>query len=219
MCFIDFQIQQFPVYLYSDLENTEMHDAENNRRSFLTRAAGFAAGGLALLFTPFGKIAKAGERIIEDDLETHGPVRQAIGSLKLPAAPDAARLFAPYHHGDIFKRRWAIAHVAHGARDQIVLVLVDINSGGHAELEVFATDPEVKPVAGTERYSVILDNGAKGDEKTPQHICDLADALAGMIEKNENRVDLTWRVPTVRTAPMILRRPPEAHESYGDLSG
>lgn len=195
-----------------------MSESTPTRRSFLTRATGLAAGSLALLFTPFSKVMAGASRITEDNRQTYGPVRQADGALRLPLAPDAARLFAPYQHGDIFNDRWAIAHVAHGARDQIVIVLVDVNSGGHAELEVYAADPTLQAIAGTDRYSVILDNGARGDEKTPPHICDLAESLAKMIEKNERIVDLTWRVPTVRNAPWIRRADPAANEPYGDMS-
>jgi hypothetical protein len=201
------------------LEIIEMPETKPNRRTFLTRAAGFAAGGFAVLFAPFSKLASAAGRDPIDNTQSYGPVRQASGSLLLPLAPDAARLFAPYQHGDIFKNRWAIAHVAHGPRDQIVLVMVDVDSGGHAELEVFAADPSLEPVAGTNRYSIILDNGARGDEKTPPHICDLATSLAEMIEKNERTVELTWRVPTVRNAPWIQRADPADVETYGDMSG
>ncbi len=195
-----------------------MSEPTPTRRSFLTRATGLAAGGLALLFTPFSKVVAGVSRVAEDNTGTFGPVRQADGALLLPLAPDAARLFAPFQHGDIFGNRWAIAHVARGTRDQIVLVLVDVNSGGHAELEVYATDPTLQAIAGTDRYSVILDNGAQGDEKTPPHICDLAESLAQMIEKNELIVDLTWRVPTVRNAPWIHRADPAANEPHGDMS-
>ena len=195
-----------------------MSELKGTRRSFLTRATGLAAGGMALFLAPFSKAVGRTSRISKDNRQTYGPVRQATGALSLPLAPDAARLFAPYQHGDIFKNRWAIAHVAHGQRDQIVVVLVDVNSGGHAELEVFASDPNLKAIAESDRYSVILDNGARGNEKTPPHICDLAEALAEMIAKNEQLVDLTWRVPTVRNAPWIKRKHPAANEPYGDMS-
>ena len=116
-----------------------MSEAENNdRRKFLTNLVKWATAGAALLVIPAEVTAEEIKKAIqEDDLNMHGPIREAREILALPLSRSAADLFAPYDDGSPFLRRWAVGHVARGPLDQIIVVLVDLDTGGHAELHLY----------------------------------------------------------------------------------
>lgn len=173
-----------------------------NRRGFLSRVSGWVLGGAAMLgITGCDRAAAAlSGSELEDDHDMHGPVQAAEWALKLPEAESAIELFAPYHQGEPFLRRWAVGRVARGKRDQLVVVVVDTETGGHAELEIFAHDRAIKPVANSERYALTVNNGGRGDKKTPLHMRRLSQRLAEVMADNEHYVDLSWRLPTLLEA-------------------
>jgi len=125
------------------------------------------------------------------------PVREALEALHLPEAPAAAALFQPYDSGAPFDRGWAIAHVAKGYDAQIMVVLVDIETGGHAELELWRPHQVFDPVAQTARYGVYINNGGDGAVTTPPHLRRLAEALARIVRPNESAVRLDWELPVL----------------------
>ena len=112
-----------------------------------------------------------------DDFGMHGPVRENEKVLTLPEATDARALLTPYHDGRPFLRRWAVGHVARGVRGQVTILLVDLDSGGHAELDLYARDPSIDPVAHTTYFDLIIDNGERGERKTPWHLERLAEEV------------------------------------------
>ncbi len=170
-----------------------------DRRGFLARVSGWVMGGAAMLGIPGCDRAAAGSAP-EDDFGMHGPVQAADWALQLPEAESAIELFAPYHQGEPFLRRWAVGRVARGKRDQLVVVVVDTETGGHAELEIFAQDRAIDPIAHSERYAVTVNNRGRGDTPTPLHLRRLAERLAEVMADNEHYVDLSWEVPTMREA-------------------
>ena len=99
-----------------------------------------------------------------------------------------------------FLRRWAIGRLAKGPREQLVILAVDTETGGHAEFEMYAHDPRMSPIAASKRYAFMVDNGGRGDQKTPLHMCRLAEKLATIVEEHEATVTLDWSVPTHREA-------------------
>lgn len=167
-----------------------------SRRSFLAGAAGAAAA--LTLASGCESVMGLGGDDPSEGFEMHGPVRTDLAYLKLPAAPEAEALFAPHALGEAFERRWAIAHLARGRMDQLFVVLVDLDTGGHAELQVFAAGLGPRPVAETQRYAIFLDNGGHGDKQTPPHMRRLIERLAEIIADNEARVTLPWQLPTFR---------------------
>jgi hypothetical protein len=142
----------------------------------------------------------------EDDFAMHGPVRQNDKVLTLPEAQAARDLLTPYHDGRPFMRRWAVGHVAEGKRGQITVLLVDLDSGGHAEFDLYARDRRLKPIAHTTYYDIILDNGEQGRSQTPMHLERLGARLAEIISTNEEYL------PALRSLPRMLDVPvrPEA---------
>ena len=136
----------------------------------------------------------------QDDLSMHGPVQSSDWAVKLPEAPSAAALFAPYDDGRPFLRRWAIGRLGHGPRNQLVIVLVDTETGGHAEFEVYARDPAIEPIAASDLYAFTVNNGGRGDRKTPLHMCRLAQRLAEIVGTHEYEVTLDWDLPTLHEA-------------------
>ena len=173
---------------------------KTDRRQFLTQVGGAVAAGAAMMVMPACEIAGFSP---DDDFGMHGPVRVNHALLELPASPAAMNLLTPYDDGRLFMRRWAIAHVVRGPRDQVVVLFVDTETGGHAELEVFARDPGMQPIAHTELYGVYVDNDGRGDVPTPRHLRQLAERLAEIIAPNEQQVQLDWQLPTMRQATSV----------------
>ena len=168
-----------------------------NRRTFLGRVGGWAMAAGAFIGLPG---CDSAAEVPEDDFNMHGPIQSSEWALTLPEAPSAAPLFAPYDDGRPFLRRWAIGKLAKGKRDQLVILVVDTETGGHAEIELYARDPAIDPVAATTRYAFTIDNGGRGDQKTPLHMCRLADRLAEIVRGHEKRIRLDWELPTLRAA-------------------
>ncbi len=182
----------------------------STRRGFLERLGHGVAGAAAFLFLARCDHAGAGlghEDEQDDDFGMHGPIRENHAVLQLPAEAAALGLFAPYDDGSPFLRRWAVAHVARGKRDQVVVLLVDTQTGGHAELELMALDPDIRPIASSERYGVFVDNGGRGDLPTPLHLRKLSERLAEILRDNEHSVDPGWRVPSLREAASLRAQP------------
>ena len=167
-----------------------------DRRGFLARmttaAAALWAAGLAQACDAVGLKTE------EDDFAMHGPVRQNDKVLTLPEAQAARDLLTPYHDGRPFMRRWAVGHVATGKRGQITVLLVDLDSGGHAEFDLYARDRRLKPIAHTTYYDIILDNGEQGRTRTPMHLERLGERLAEIISTNEEYL------PALRSLPRML---------------
>ncbi|MGM0575204.1 MAG: hypothetical protein ACQEXJ_05690 [Myxococcota bacterium] len=178
----------------------------SDRRGFLARAGGWALGGLALWLAP-GCDSGRDSGLETDDFGMHGPVEVDHEILRRPSAADALPLFAPHDDGTPFLRRWAIAHVTRERREQVVVVLVDLETGGHAQLGVWARDPDMRPVAHSERYGVYVDNGGRGAAPTPRHLRRVSKELARTMARNEHRVTLARPVPRLRDAPPLDRQP------------
>ena len=185
-----------------------MKAASSDRRSFLTRVGTWAAAAAAVVCAPacelFGSVADP-----DDDFGMHGPVRINQKVLEMPASSAAADLFEPYQQGEPFSRRWAVGHVARGPRDQVVVLLVDTESGGHAEFDLYRRDPSMQPVAHSEAFGVYVDNDGRGDVNTPVHLERLATRLAEIIRSNEGHVTLGWRLPSLREANTVAATIPE----------
>ena len=155
----------------------------------------------------------------------HGPVKVAEQELELPSDAAALALFAPYGDGTPFLRRWALSHVARGHQDQIVIVMEDTETGGHAEVELFALETTIDPVAFSDLYGVIVDNGGRGDAPTPLHLRRLAARLAEIVGTNEHDVALPWQLPTLPEAAARMRIDEQsrnwerATEAFGEAVG
>jgi hypothetical protein len=171
-----------------------MNDPQD-RRGFLARMT--AAGAALWAATLTGACEMVGLSDPDDDFAMHGPVRENTKVLSLPEAPSARDLFTPYHDGRPFLRRWAIGHIAQGSRGQFTVLVVDLDSGGHAELDLFARDPSMHPVAHSRYFDLIIDNGEQGSGKTPPHLERLAERLAEIISSNEAYL------PELRTVPKL----------------
>lgn len=183
-----------------------------NRRGFLARmstaAAALWAAGLAQACDAVGLSTEA------DDFEMHGPVRQNEKVLTLPEATAARDLLTPYHDGRPFLRRWAVGHVAKGKRGQITVLLVDLDSGGHAEFDIFKRDPSLKPIAHTLYFDIILDNGELGRTRTPLHLERLGKRLAEIIASNEPYLPSLRELPRMKdVAPSVERKAPELQDA------
>ena len=116
---------------------------KTDRRDFFARLSGWAMAAAAFVGIPG---CDGAAESAEDDFSMHGPVQVSDWALRLPEAPSAAPLFAPYSDGRPFLRRWAIGRVSRGPRDQLVVLAVDVETGGHAEIEVYAHDPAIDPI-------------------------------------------------------------------------
>ena len=170
---------------------------KTGRRGFIGRVGGWAIAIGGFLGLPGCDTSAI---VPEDDFNMHGPVQVSDWAITLPEVPQAKALFAPYDNGKPFLRRWAIARIARGHRDQVVILMVDTETGGHAEIELYALDPAIDPVAATKRYAFMVDNGGRGDTKTPLHMRRLSARLAEIVGENEHKMRLTWKVPTLREA-------------------
>ena len=173
---------------------------KTGRRAFLAQMGGAMAAGAALLAAQGCEIAGLAT---DDDFGMHGPIRINHEILQLPANMSARRLLAPYEDGAPFMDRWAIAHVVRGKRDQMVVLLVDTETGGHAELEVFARDLTMHPIAYTEHYGIYVDNDGRGDVQTPRPLRKLSERLADIIRQNEAGAELDWQLPTMSQAAKV----------------
>ena len=175
-----------------------------DRRGFL----GLTAAGAALTLFSGCEL----EGVSEDSFGMHGPVRLDPKYFVLPRAESAEALFAPYENGEPFSGRWALAHVGRGHEEQLIVVVVDTETGGHAELEVYAADRAIHPLAASDHYHVHLNDGGQGDKKTPLHMERLARKLAEIIRNNESRVVVDWKVSTHLVAQRKRFGPKEGPE-------
>ena len=178
---------------------------ELNRRSFLNHVAGMTAAGLALTQLPGCDFGGS----FDDDFSMHGPVRTDEKFLKMPKASAAAGLFAPYENGEPFSRNWAIAAVVMGHQNQLIVVVVDLDTGGQGEFEIYRSADGPKPLAHSKRYNIHLNDGGRGDQKTPRHLERLAHDLADLMRKNEHAVSLCFEMSSHREAERMRYGPQE----------
>ena len=181
---------------------------ELDRRGFLQSVAGMTAAGLAVAHLPgcdFGGT-------FNEDFDMHGPVRADDKYLKMPKATAGQGLFAPYENGEPFSRNWALATTVIGHQNQMIAVVVDLETGGQGEFEIYRSAEGPKPLAHSERYSIHLNDGGRGDRKTPEHMERLAQDLAELIRTNEDRVDLCFEMSSHREAERMRFGP---HEGPG----
>jgi hypothetical protein len=164
-----------------------------DRRGFIATITQWALAGAAFLGIPGCDVNQNGE---EDDFAMHGPIRVAHDLLMIPAATEANQLFRPFDTGKPFLAQWAIAHVARGQRDQLLILVVDIETGGHAEIEIYAFDDAMNPIAHSEKYALFIDNGGHGDKLTPFHLRKLCARLGEILNDNEHGSELSWQMPT-----------------------
>jgi len=76
----------------------------------------------------------------------------------------------------------------------------------------------------TTQHSLFLNNGALGDKETPFHLRKLCDELANIIERNEEKVQLDWDVPTYpkarkRFEQMLEEEGDDVNDATGDGEG
>ena len=191
-----------------------MGERETTRRGFFNTLAGWAAAGAAIALVgcetaPHDGLTASGAPLDpEDDFGMHGPVRLGEKYLKMEPSEAVLTLFAPYGIGEPFERQWALAHVAHGNRDEIIVVTTDLDTGGQAEIVLWATDARMNPVGRTELYDVHFDDGGRGDRETPFHLRKLCERIADIVAENEHTVTLEWKVPTLRNAPPEVQPEP-----------
>ncbi len=158
-----------------------------SRRGFLSRLLG-ASGGL------FGGGLLAGARGSSKEGQMYGPVRPAEAALQRPRAEDAAALLGPYRDGRVVERQWAVGHVARGGEGQIIIVLVDGETNGHAELELWARGPgDGQALQQTRRYALHLP-GAQVAE-APPHLQTIAARVAAIVRRNEATALLQQALP------------------------
>jgi hypothetical protein len=168
-----------------------------SRRAFFDRITKLGVGsGVAAMLSGF----RAGGT----DRQMHGPVRPATELLRAPAAPDAMALLSPYTDGRPFAGRWAVGYAARGERGEIGLVLVDTETGGHAELYLFrrargATG--AAPAATSRRYAVHFRGTSDDEARRPRHLVRLAERIADIVWKNERRVTLVAEPPVFDVRP------------------
>jgi hypothetical protein len=155
------------------------------RRSFLARiAGGLSAIGGASLLTGFSRSTRG---------EMHGPVRQDAAILARPRARDADALFGRFSDGDVIERSWAIGHVTRGSDGQICIVMVDGETTGHAELELWtrgAADGDA--IATTRRFAIHLPGPAVG---VPAHLERIGARVAAIVGRHEHGVVLDTALP------------------------
>ncbi|MCB9727024.1 MAG: hypothetical protein H6744_05855 [Deltaproteobacteria bacterium] len=149
----------------------------------------------------------------------HGPVELAIEELQQPLQPSAMALFAPYDDGSPFEGHWAVGHVIRGKQDQVRAVLVDVETGGHAELDLYRRELTMQPIAASAMYGIYLDNDGRGDVPTPRHLERLAARLAEIVSATEAFVTVDWDVPTMGAAIARREAELEAMRSTPTVSG
>ncbi len=169
---------------------TREPDAPANRRGFLSRLLG-ASGGL------FGAGLLAGARGPSTEGRMYGPVRPAEAALQRPRAEDAAALLGPYRDGRVVERQWAVGHVARGGDGQIIIVLVDGETNGHAELELWGRGAgDGQALQQTRRYALHLP-GAQVAE-APPHLQTIAARVAAIVRRHEATTPLQATPPARR---------------------
>ncbi|MEY3015121.1 MAG: hypothetical protein RIT45_3856 [Pseudomonadota bacterium] len=157
-----------------------------SRRGFLSRlfagASAVVGGGM---LSGFGGSQRG---------RMYGPVRPAASALARPLAHDAARLLGPYADGRVLERAWAVAHVTHGDAGQLVVVLADGETTGHAELELWARGTDVAgSLATTRQYAIHLPGTPTG--QAPPHIERVAARVAAVVRRQEAAVQLRQPLP------------------------
>jgi len=162
-------------------------DVAANRRGFLGRiAAGLTGLGTSSLLAGFAPRSDKGRM--------YGPVRQAREALALPADADGSALLGRAAGGEIIERAWAIGHIGRGRGGQIVLVLVDGETGGHAELEIWGRgSSDAAALAVTERTALWMPGGALVE--APPHLQRIAARVAVIVRRNEARALQTRMLP------------------------
>ena len=174
-----------------------------DRRDFLAAATRWASYGAAIALFP----ACATEA--EPAMTQAGYERAFFNptlprALTLPEAPEAGLLFAPFATGEIFKdllpgddeealvaaknppNEWSIVKVAHDPAGRVVVLLMDVQSNGYADILVHARGGRVLPLAESKRYAFDQEPCAP---EAPPHIRKLAKRLALIVETNEGHVD------------------------------
>ena len=153
------------------------------RRAFVERLvqAGFGAAAAGALAGFKGRS--------EDRGVMYGPVRHATEVLQRPPAIWAQELVAPYGDGRPLSNQWAVAYIAEGRQRELIFVLVDLETGGHAELDVWARDRSSSPLTGSRKYDVYSRGPA------PAHLIRAAEKLAGHMGRNERRVKAPYDMP------------------------
>lgn len=160
-----------------------------SRRGFLGRiAAGLTGLGAGSLLTGFAQGGDKGQM--------YGPVRHATVALALPVDSHGVALLGRSASGEIIERAWAIGHAGRGSRGQIVLVLVDGETGGHAELEVWGRGRgDAGALAVTDLTSIWLPGASV--VAAPPHLERIAARIAVIIRKHEGQA-LRDRVLPIR---------------------
>jgi hypothetical protein len=166
-----------------------------DRRAFLKEVTGYAALGVAAVMWPGCDAAM--QPLIG---EMAGPVRVDEKYYRMPAADSATALFAPYGGDKLIEPAWSIARLSRGYQDQLIVVLIDVDTEGQAELEIYAAEKGPRPLARAGQYHIHLNDGARGDRKTPEHLERLAHKIAEISDVNRERVDLAWPLATHREA-------------------
>ena len=136
----------------------------------------------------------------------HGPIQSATRWLEKPLEPAAIPLLQPFHQGQLFHNHWAFTHALRGPCGQIILVIEDTHTGGHAELHLFAKDNSIQALASSEHFDIILNNGGNGKTPTPKHLRQLANALSELLKANENNSSISWSLPTLSDATAFAVR-------------
>jgi hypothetical protein len=177
-----------------------MSERDNNqspdRRKFIQIISSWAAAGAALFVLPHCGTMVEWESE-EDDFGMYGPIQQATYWLNKPLETEALPLLTPFNQGQVFADRWAFAHAARGSQEQLVLIAVDIQTGGHLELHLFNTGGPARPLAYSRNYDLILHDGGTGQNDTPLHIRKLASNLSDLLRTNERSVALSWDLPAL----------------------
>ncbi len=165
-----------------------------SRRGFFDKivAAGFGVASASALTGVSAAHAAAGS-----PKRMHGPIREAAEVLKMPPAAWAKALVAPYGDGRPLTAHWAVAYIAEAPGGQIIFVLVDLKTGGHAEIGLWARTRGSRCLAGTRRFDLHLRRDA--DDDAPAHLQRLGDRLAGVIGRHERGVTLPRVMPARQT--------------------
>ena len=167
-----------------------------DRRRFIQIISSWAAAGAALFVLPnCGSMVDWESE--EHDFGMYGPIQQATYWLNKPLEAEALPLLSPFNQGQVFADRWAFAHAARGSQQQLVLIAVDVQTGGHLELHLFNTGGPARPLAQSRNFDIILHDGGTGQNDTPRHIRKLASNLSELLKANERAVTLSWKLPTL----------------------
>jgi len=170
-------------------------EKSRGRRAFLKEVTGYAAFGLAVAMWPG---CDASMQSLGGEMA--GPIRVDEKYYRMPSAESAKALFAPYGADKLIEPGWSIARLSRGYQDQLIVVLIDVDTEGQAELEIYAAEEGPRPLARAGEYHIHLNDGARGDRKTPEHLERLAHKIADIVETNRERVTLAWPLATHREA-------------------